>query len=344
MRPAPSGSASPPRPRRSRCAQAGDTGRLLAWLYGPDEDLSPLVAADVDVSAQSTEQIARISTAAGIGGAPRPRAPQDRHRTVAQRRDRRRLAGRVPRGPARPSSRRPRRGRASGPTSPRPTSRVRPRSVSSRQRTRLPACRRCDAGSDADDPAPQQLRRCPAAAAGALRPGPDRHRRVRDRAGRRHRRAGRRPTASGDAAAGPAGERQDHRRRSRRLVRAHLARRRTAPLSGWSRWATATASPGTPATPPRSFWAGGRAPIRGRICMDQFVVELGDTASEPEIGRGGHPVRRRRSRRADRRGLGRLVRHHRLRDRHPDRRPRPTCLHSDAHPGRRPWLSDRRDT
>lgn len=45
---------------------AGDRGRLLAWLYGPASDLTPLVAADVDVSAQSTEQIARIAAAAGI--------------------------------------------------------------------------------------------------------------------------------------------------------------------------------------------------------------------------------------------------------------------------------------
>ena len=46
--------------------EAGDTGRLLAWLYGPDTDLTPLVATDVDISAQSPEQIARISVAAGI--------------------------------------------------------------------------------------------------------------------------------------------------------------------------------------------------------------------------------------------------------------------------------------
>jgi alanine racemase len=45
---------------------AGDRGRLLAWLYGPDTDLGPLVAADVDVSAQSPEQIARIVAGAGI--------------------------------------------------------------------------------------------------------------------------------------------------------------------------------------------------------------------------------------------------------------------------------------
>jgi alanine racemase len=46
--------------------EAGDRGRLLAWLYGPETELAPLVAADVDVSAQSLEQIARIVLAAGI--------------------------------------------------------------------------------------------------------------------------------------------------------------------------------------------------------------------------------------------------------------------------------------
>lgn len=46
--------------------EAGDTGKLLAWLYGPDTDLTPLVVAEVDISAQSSEQIAGISVAAGI--------------------------------------------------------------------------------------------------------------------------------------------------------------------------------------------------------------------------------------------------------------------------------------
>ena len=44
--------------------EAGDSGPLLAWLYGLDEDLAPLVAADVDVSAQSVEQIGRLISAA----------------------------------------------------------------------------------------------------------------------------------------------------------------------------------------------------------------------------------------------------------------------------------------
>ena len=46
--------------------EAGDAGPLLAWLYGPDEDLAPLVAADVDVSAQSIEQIGRLVSAAAV--------------------------------------------------------------------------------------------------------------------------------------------------------------------------------------------------------------------------------------------------------------------------------------
>ncbi|CAA9415699.1 MAG: Alanine racemase [uncultured Propionibacteriaceae bacterium] len=50
--------------------QSGDEGRLLAWLYGVDEDLTPLVAADVDVSAQSTEQLSRLVAAAGTAERP----------------------------------------------------------------------------------------------------------------------------------------------------------------------------------------------------------------------------------------------------------------------------------
>jgi alanine racemase len=46
--------------------EAGDTGPMLAWLYGIDEDLTPLVAADVDVSAQSVEQIGRVVSATAV--------------------------------------------------------------------------------------------------------------------------------------------------------------------------------------------------------------------------------------------------------------------------------------
>jgi alanine racemase len=45
--------------------EAGDSGRLLTWLYGVEEDLAPLVAADVDVSVQLVEQLSRLVAAAG---------------------------------------------------------------------------------------------------------------------------------------------------------------------------------------------------------------------------------------------------------------------------------------
>ena len=67
---------------------------------------------------------------------------------------------------------------------------------------------------------------------------------------------------------------------------------------------------------------GGRAArVAGRVCMDQFVVDLGPRRSTARAGRRGRALRRAARRRADRAGLGRGDRHHRLRDRHPDRRP-----------------------
>ena len=193
---------------------------------------------------------------------------------------------------------------ASGPTSPPPTS---------------PATRRCRVQLDAFQRAYEQARSRPdsspslrhlANSAAALvvpearldlvRVG---HRGVRDRPGAGHRRPGRRHAAAGDDAPRPAGERQADRRR--------------APASR-------TAGPGPPTEPttvglvplgygdgiPRHAgnraevgWRGGRAPVRGRICMDQFVVELGP-ARPAQPGDEVIAVRPRRPRRADRGGLG----------------------------------------
>lgn len=50
--------------------EAGDEGRLLAWLYGPEEDLAPLVAAGVDVSVQSSEQVSAAVAAAAVAERP----------------------------------------------------------------------------------------------------------------------------------------------------------------------------------------------------------------------------------------------------------------------------------
>jgi alanine racemase len=44
--------------------EAGDAGPVLAWLYGVEEDLAPLVAADVDVAAHSVEHLGRLTAAA----------------------------------------------------------------------------------------------------------------------------------------------------------------------------------------------------------------------------------------------------------------------------------------
>ncbi len=47
---------------------AGDTGRVFCWLYGPDEDPTALVDADVDVSVQSPAQVRAVVLAARHAG------------------------------------------------------------------------------------------------------------------------------------------------------------------------------------------------------------------------------------------------------------------------------------
>ncbi|MGO4256074.1 alanine racemase [Marmoricola sp. RAF53] len=49
---------------------AGDTGRILAWLGMPGEDPTPLLAADVDVAAYSVAELTAIATAARALGSP----------------------------------------------------------------------------------------------------------------------------------------------------------------------------------------------------------------------------------------------------------------------------------
>ena len=44
--------------------EGGDTGRLLAWLYGPDEDLAPAVAENVDLAVHGLDQVAALAGAA----------------------------------------------------------------------------------------------------------------------------------------------------------------------------------------------------------------------------------------------------------------------------------------
>ncbi len=46
----------------------GDTGRLLAWLYGRDEDLADAVAAEVDLGVHGVEQLHRLAATAERAG------------------------------------------------------------------------------------------------------------------------------------------------------------------------------------------------------------------------------------------------------------------------------------
>lgn len=48
--------------------EAGDTGRLLCWLAAPGHDFAPLVAADVDVTAYSTSQLEEVVRGARTAG------------------------------------------------------------------------------------------------------------------------------------------------------------------------------------------------------------------------------------------------------------------------------------
>ena len=57
----------------------------------------------------------------------------------------------------------------------------------------------------------------------------------------------------------------------------HLAAR---PTSGWSRSGTPTGCREPRRAAPRSWSAGGGAPVVGRISMDQMVVDLGADGGE----------------------------------------------------------------
>ena len=68
--------------------RAGITAPVLSWLATPGEDVAAGVAADVDLSASAPWAIAEIA-GRGPGGRPAgPGAPEDRHRAVPRRRRR----------------------------------------------------------------------------------------------------------------------------------------------------------------------------------------------------------------------------------------------------------------
>ena len=160
-------------------------------------------------------------------------------------------------------------------------------------------------GGRAPAPAPRfDLVRCGIASYG-LDPAPGRH--ARPRAGAGDDRPRPRSRWSSGSPAGPGvsyGHTWTTDRRHDRRPGAGRVRRRRAP----------------PAGNRAEVWvAGRRRPVRGRVCMDQFVVDLGDDLPRPgdEVvlfgpGADGEPTAQ---------DWARGLRHHLLRDRHPDRRP-----------------------
>ena len=109
--------------------------------------------------------------------------------------------------------------------------------------------------------------------------------------------------------------------RRRRLLRPHLDAAERTPRSALVPVGYGEGVPARRRQPRRGLAsAGTRRPVRGRVCMDQFVVDLGD--DERGGRRRGRAVRRRRPTASRRRtDWAEAVRHDQLRDRHPDRRP-----------------------
>ena len=74
--------------------RAGITAPVLAWLLAPGLPLHEAVTADIDLGAAESRPARRDDRGEPRSGRPPgPAAPQDRHRAVPGRGDRRRLAG-----------------------------------------------------------------------------------------------------------------------------------------------------------------------------------------------------------------------------------------------------------
>ena len=307
--------------RRSRCAPPGSPRPVLAWLIGPGEALGATRSrADVDLSVD-----ARLGARRGRRGGPASRAARrgctSRSTPASAAAARRRPTGRT-------WSRPPRKAEADG------VGRVVGRLVALRlrRRARPPDDRRarpsvfreavdaapsgagCDpevrhlANSAATLTAPEQPLR-PGAARASPSTGCHRCPTWPARAAR---------AAPGDDAARAGSRWSSGCRPGSGVSYGHIytTDRETTLGAGAARLRRRRAA-ARRATSGRCCAAGRRRTVAGRVCMDQFVVDLGD-----DDGRGrrrGGAVRPRRRRRADRAGLGRRDRHHLLRDRHPGR-------------------------
>ena len=290
---------------------AGDHGPLLCWLSAPGDDFAAAVAAGIEVTAYSVaelDEIAAVGRAPGCSSrstpacraAERP-APEWQH-----------LFAVAATSSGRGGSTSPGSGPTSRPATSPPTPPTTPRRRPSARRSPWPTTAGLDpdvthlANSAAAILRPSShfdLVRCGIATYG-LDPAPG----VSPRLGLRPAMTVRARLVMSKAVRAGEGVSYGH----------TWARRPRTPPSASCRPATARACRAPPATPPR---VGRRlpAPIRGRVCMDQLVVDLARRAAAGR-DRGG-PLRSRRPRRAHRPGLGGRRRHDQLRDRDPRRRP-----------------------
>ena len=280
------GSAWPPWTRRLLLREHGDTGRILAWLdRARAGELRRMPSRrDIDVTAYSRRELGEIAAAPRTARPGRAGAAEGRHRPVPRRLPHGRLAGAGRRGP-------PARGRGPPPGHRRVVAlRLQRRARPPRQRR--PAARRssealAQAAAAGLEP---EVRHLANSASAVLRPS-SRYDLVRCR----HRSATgstRHPALLPDLGLVPA-----------MTVRAPLAHGQAVPAgagvsyghtwvadrpdhaSAWCRSGTPTACPATPAHAPRCGSPGARRPVRGRICMDQFVVDLEGDLPDP-----GDPV------------------------------------------------------
>ena len=259
---------------------AGITAPLLAWLHGPGTDFAAALAADVEVSVNAEWGLAEVVAAARRDRPPRPAAPVRRHRAVA-------AEGR-PRGTGPALVAAAARAQADGevevvglwshmvyadaPTHPtiggagagvRGGGRRWPGAPGSPRRgctwpTRRPRSRCPDTWYDFVRPGVALYGLDP------LGGDPPAH-------GLRPAMTVRAPVALTKRVPAGVG----------RLLRARLRHRARRPRSPWCRSATPTAFPGPRATAPRCSAAGAQRTIAGRVCMDQFVLDVGDATVRP---------------------------------------------------------------
>ena len=271
------GSASPPSTRRSRCGRPATPAGSCAGSACPGEDYAAAIAADVDVTAYTAAELARsrrpsadgtgrpgvqlkVDTGLSRGGAPAPTGPTCSPPPAGQERA------------ARSGS------PGSGPTSPAATSPTTPPTTPRRRAFERRARPGRGGRARARGAPPRQLRGRDPAPERPLRPGPVRHRVVRPRPRARPHPRPRRWIGPAMTAARlrPARAGQADRRRRRRLLRPHLARRAADHASGLVPVGYGDGVPRHAGNRAEVLVGERRRPVRGRVCMDQFVVDLGD--------------------------------------------------------------------